>query len=88
MEEENLLELDDLRIYPNPVRDKVILTMKDLGNYKQIVLLDMTGRVHPITSIKTRSDRMEIDMSNLAAGPYFFRVIMEDSIKVVPVIKL
>ena len=88
LEEEDILELDDLLVYPNPVRDKVILTMKDIEDYKMLMLLDMTGRVHPITSIKTRSDRLEIDLSDLGAGTYFFRVITEDAAKVVQVIKL
>ena len=85
--EEDLLQLDDLMVYPNPVTDKVNLRMKDIEKYKMLMLLDVTGRAHPITSIKTRSDRLEIDMSHLAAGPYFFRVIMEDTTRVIPVIK-
>lgn len=85
--EEDLLGLDDLMVYPNPVTDKVNLRMRDIGKYKMLMLLDVTGRAHPITSIKTRSDRLEIDLSHLASGPYFFRVIMEETTRVIPVIK-
>ncbi len=88
MEEEDLMEMEDLMVYPNPVTNKVNLVMKDIQDYKMIMLLDVTGRAYPITNIKTRSDRMEIDMTNLPSGPYFIRVVMEDTTRVIQVIKL
>ena len=87
MEEEEILALEDLMVYPNPVADKVNLTMKDIQDYEMIMLLDLTGKAHPITSIKKRSDRLEIEMSELAPGPYFFRVVLEDTSRVIQVIK-
>jgi len=88
LEEEDILELEDLMVYPNPVTGKVNLVMKDIEHYKMLMLLDMTGRAHPITSIKTRSDRLEIDLSGLGAGTYFFKLMMEDATRVIQLIKL
>jgi len=62
--------------------------MKDIEKYKSLMLLDITGKAHPVTSIKKRSDKLEIDLSNMPSGPYFFRVVMEDSIELIQVIKL
>lgn len=87
VEEEELPEIEYLRAYPNPVTHRVNLVMKDIQDYKMIILLDVTGRACQISNIKTRSDRMEIDMTSLPSGPYFIRVVMEDKTNVIRVIK-
>ncbi|MEA3461142.1 MAG: T9SS type A sorting domain-containing protein, partial [Bacteroidota bacterium] len=71
----------------NPVIDKVHITMKDIENYKLIQLYDFTGRSFPITSIDKRTDNLEIDMAELSSGNYFIRIVMEDSARVVQIIK-
>ena len=81
------LDPDLLVAYPNPVVDKVHITMKDIENYKMIQLYDITGRLFPITSIDKRTDNLEIDMAQLSAGNYFIRIIMEDTSRVVQIIK-
>lgn len=78
---------DILLVYPNPVTQKVYLTMKDIEHYKMIILYDIAGKSHPITSIEKRHDHLEIDMAQLSSGYYFFKVVMEDSIKVVKLVK-
>ena len=85
-EGENLVP-DELLAYPNPVVDKVHLTMKDIENYKMIQLYDFAGRSFPITSIDKRTDHLEIDMAQLSAGHYFIRIVMEDSSGLVQIIK-
>jgi len=85
---EEELDPDQLVAYPNPVVNKVYLSMKDIENYKLIQLYDFTGRVHAITSIDKRADLLEIEMAQLSSGNYFIRVIMEDdSSRVVQIIK-
>jgi len=85
--EEELLDPDLLMAYPNPVTNKVHITMKNIEIYKMIILYDFTGRSHPITSIDKRSDQLEIDMAQLSPGHYFIRIEMEDTTRVVPIIK-
>jgi hypothetical protein len=82
-------ELDPnlLLAYPIPVVDKVHITMKDIEHYKTITMYDMTGRQHHITSIDKRADNLEIDMAQLPAGYYIFKIVMEDSTRVVQIIK-
>jgi len=81
------LESDQLLAYPNPVIDKVSLSMKDIEHYEVIKLYDLSGRVHPLTSIDKRTNRLEIDMAHLPGGHYILNLVMEDSAKVVQLIK-
>jgi len=85
--EEEDLELDKMLVYPNPVRDKVHITMKDIEHYKMIMMYDIAGSAHSITSIDKRSDKLEIDMSKLPPGFYFIKIVMGDSSQVVQLIK-
>ena len=81
------LDPDQLVAYPNPVIDKVYISMKDIEQYKMIKLYDLSGRVHPLTSIDKRTNRLEIDMAHLAGGHYILNMVLEDSARVVQLIK-
>jgi hypothetical protein len=83
----NGMDPDQLVAYPNPVIDKVYLSLTGIENYKMIKLYDFAGRSHPITSIDKRTDRLEIDMADLPSGHYIISVVMEDSTRVVQLIK-
>ena len=63
------------------------MSLKGIENYELIRLYDFAGRIHPITSIDKRTDRLEIDMVELPAGHYIISVVMEDSTRVVQLIK-
>ena len=81
------LDPDLLVAYPNPVGEKLHLTMYGIENYKLIQLYDLAGRSYPITFIDKRTNILEIDMAQLSAGNYFIRIIMEDTFRVVQIIK-
>ena len=83
----NELDPDQLTAYPNPVQDKVYLSLKGIENYKMIKLFDFAGRSFPITSIDKRTDVLELDMADVPAGHYVVSVVMEDSTRVVQLIK-
>ena len=87
VEAEPGLDADNVLAYPNPVTDKLYISMKDIQNYKMIILYDFAGRSHPLTSIEKGPDQLELEMGHLASGHYFIRIEMEDTMKVVPVIK-
>ena len=84
---EEELDPDLLQAYPNPVVDKVHIRMKDIENYQLINLFDLSGRVHPLTSIDKRTNKLEIDMAHLPGGHYILSIVMEDSARVVQLIK-
>jgi hypothetical protein len=69
------------------VAEKVNLVMTGIEKYKMIQIYDMAGKAHPLSSIQTRSDLIEIDMNHLSSGHYFIRVILEDRSEIVQIIK-
>ena len=77
----------ELTAYPNPVTSVVHLTMDHIETYKMIMVYDLSGKSYPVTSIVNRDNMLEIDMSQLPSGPYYIRVVLEDTSAVVPVIK-
>jgi hypothetical protein len=81
------MDLDQLVAYPNPVGDKVYLSLNGIENYRMIKLYDYAGRSFPITSIDKRTNTLEIDMAELPAGHYIVSVVMEDRARVVQLIK-
>ena len=87
IEEESEIMFEDLKVYPNPVAEKVHIAMNGIENYKMVTLYDMAGNVYPIESIERNTNLLEINMSKLSSGAYFIRIVMEDDAKVVTVIK-
>jgi hypothetical protein len=85
--EEDLLDPEQLVAYPNPVADKLYVSLKGIEHYKMIVLYDFAGRSQALSSIDKRSDRLEIDMGHLSSGNYFLRIVLEEKNHVVPIIK-
>jgi hypothetical protein len=84
---EDLLGPQVLEAYPNPVSDLIYLRLDGIEGYQMIHLYDLSGKSYPVSPSVSRSDLLEIDMSSLPAGPYFIRVVMEDTATVVPVVK-
>jgi len=87
VEEEPEFNFEDLRVYPNPVVEKLHVALNGIEEYKAIMIYDMAGNVYPIESIEKRSNLLEIDMAALSPGAYFIRIVMKEDSKVVTVIK-
>ena len=87
VEEELVLDPGVLMAYPNPVVDRVTLNMKDIEAYKMITIFDLAGRAYPVSSIEKRADKLDIDMSEMPSGQYLIRIVMEESARVVQVVK-
>lgn len=73
--------LNDLKLYPNPTRQKVRLSMEsDVNGELHIRILDPLG--HAIMEYscnkQTSSFSKEIDVSNLNAGVYYFEIRMNN----------
>ena len=68
------IEVRPYAFYPNPVKDQLLMQFSPDVQPKQIELYDLQGRL-----VRTQSKAFEnIDMSQLPAGTYTMRVIMED----------
>ncbi len=59
-----------LKTYPNPVIDKLIIESSNLNQLYEII--DVNGRV--IKNGFIDSNPFELDLTNLPSGPYFLRV--------------
>jgi hypothetical protein len=84
---EALTAAPEIKAYPNPVSDKLFLTMEGIEQFRMVLLYDLSGKSYPVTPSVSRSDLLEIDMSEVPAGPYFIRVVLEDTATVVTVVK-
>ncbi|HMQ61531.1 MAG TPA: choice-of-anchor Q domain-containing protein [Flavilitoribacter sp.] len=73
----------EVRIYPNPVKDKVTLT----GDFTQgdITIIDMQGQV--VARFQSVSSPFTVNLSRLLAGSYFI-VLNNDTKKVGQVLKI
>ncbi len=71
----------DLRIYPNPASEYLIVESATEANIKMI---DMNGRV--IFSNVVLTDRAEINVADLSAGIYFIKIENEETTKVEKVV--
>jgi hypothetical protein len=63
-----------VKIYPNPVTDKLIIQISDPTSVT-LQIIDMTGRMLRAVSVMSRG---EIDLSNLPAGIYQYRVMSKE----------
>jgi hypothetical protein len=77
----------DLIAYPNPVTDKVTVSMKGIEAYELIQVYDQSGKSQTVTITVKNEDMVEIDMSALSRGTYFIRVAFKLNSRVFTVIK-
>jgi hypothetical protein len=63
----------EVAIFPNPVSD--LLTLNFLSESpEEIVLIDISGKRHSLTCIKSCSDILVFDVSMLENGVYFIGI--------------
>jgi len=58
-------------VYPNPAANQ--LTIEATSGYRRIELMDMTGRTVLMRTVE--GDQVNLDVSSLARGTYFLRLI-------------
>ncbi|RUT79668.1 T9SS type A sorting domain-containing protein [Ancylomarina longa] len=63
-----------LRFYPNPVRD--ILYLENLNQVKQIQLFDLSGRA--VLAVQTPNNSVNLNMNALKNGMYILVFELED----------
>jgi hypothetical protein len=77
----------DLVAYPNPVTDRVNISMKGIESYSQIQVYDYSGKSQPVTNAVKGQDLVEIDMSALSPGTYFIKIVIDYTSRIFTVIK-
>ncbi|HER08044.1 MAG TPA: T9SS type A sorting domain-containing protein, partial [Bacteroides sp.] len=83
----SVMEPESILVYPNPVSEKVSVVMKAIEKFRMVIVYDLAGRIHPVKSIEKGPDRLELDLSGLPSGPYFIKIVMEDTLQIVQVIR-
>ena len=68
-----LKEVENIQIYPNPVKDTFFVNFYDNSlNPVEVKLIDITGKI--IKSIKVTSKKLSISTNNLTKGIYFIKI--------------
>ena len=66
-------ETKDIRVFPNPVKDKAVLTLPD-QDYFTLYILDLQGKM--ISQIKNiKGHTVEVNCVNLGSGQYLYNLI-------------
>ena len=77
---------NSLSFYPNPVKDKLNLTLIDGGNIDSYTVSDITGK-QILNQKGISSSSIEIDFSRFLNGMYLIRVVCEKQQKTLKIIK-
>jgi hypothetical protein len=73
-----------IRIYPNPVNDKVTIEINNAGE-NTVEVLDVTGRI--VKQVMANSIKTELNTAELAGGVYYVRVQSDVLVSVTRLIK-
>lgn len=71
-------ELDTIKVFPNPA-DKQISIESNKAPLEQLVIYDLNGRI--VKKLNPRNKRVQIDISELAAGEYLIKIRSSEGIK-------
>ena len=77
----------DLVAYPNPVTDRVNISLKGIESYDVIEVYNYSGKSQPVTIAIRNQDLVEIDMTSLSKGTYFIKVVINYTSRTFTVIK-
>lgn len=80
---------NEINVYPNPVKNKVLVKSKNGSmNERSILLLDAIGKFYPVRiSGRVSGQSVELDLTGLQPGIYFIRVMVSGELKTMRVIK-
>ncbi|MGB1242737.1 MAG: T9SS type A sorting domain-containing protein [Chitinophagales bacterium] len=74
--EDNALE--QIKVYPNPVRDNLTIDIGTETNVRYIEIYNLVGRKMAHYSIPNRTDKYQINASALPEGMYFMKMFGDD----------
>ncbi|MET0945840.1 MAG: T9SS type A sorting domain-containing protein, partial [Flavobacterium sp.] len=75
--------LPNFKYYPNPIQH--ILSVENSSNIDKIEIISISGK--SILEKKINNTHSEIDLSNVASGFYFLKVISEGQTKTIKIVK-
>jgi hypothetical protein len=69
-----------VKLYPIPAHEKCVVDISDVKNPKQLNLTNAQGQRLKVVSGISNSDKVEIELSNYAAGVYFIQIQTQEGI--------
>lgn len=76
----------DFSIYPNPVKDKLVVELKNLSNVNMLSIINMQGKT--IKTIQLTEKQTEISMDDLSKGMYLVKLRDDKGISMRKIIKM
>lgn len=76
---ENEKEGSEIKIYPNPASNQIFIESQNLSNADIVELIDVRGQVQAL-QFQNRQGRLQLDVSDLAPGLYFIRLIIGNKV--------
>lgn len=76
-----------IELYPNPVTDKLTVSLGELADIKEVSLYTMFGKLTVVSQNWVSDHRVELNLSGLLPGIYMVKVRLNDTIKVFRIIK-
>ena len=67
-------------IYPNPAKDKAILSLTGLTANAKIIVSDLHGRIIQTEDLQAGSETYELNTSNYASGVYYIRILCGNNV--------
>jgi hypothetical protein len=82
--EEDQMILEEVRVYPNPVSDWLLVE----GRFDQLMLYDLTGKQWPLSYLNDNDpEPLELDLSGLPMGVYLLQIVKGEALKSIKLIK-
>lgn len=78
------LDFQNFEYFPNPVQNQ--LTLINEKEIQNIEVFDMLGRT-VFNQMNIHRNRVELDFENIASGSYLMKVYVENSVKIIHIIK-
>lgn len=76
---ENVNDFSNVKIFPNPVKDKLKVEIGD-ALIENVTLTDLNGRIIRHNKIETNNGLTEIECANLPEGVYFLNIFIKNRI--------
>ncbi|MEE0266640.1 MAG: fibronectin type III domain-containing protein [Bacteroidales bacterium] len=67
-------------IYPNPATDNATLEINGLNQEAKVVVSDLQGRILSQDNIKAGTTRYTLNVSNMASGVYYIRIVTDKAV--------
>ncbi|MEA3476954.1 MAG: MBG domain-containing protein, partial [Bacteroidota bacterium] len=86
-DDEILNAITESSAYPNPVRDRVHIELKQEVSANDIFVYDVYGKLYPVQVSHSTNQSYELDFSGLISGIYIIKINMVDAIETFRIVK-